>query len=91
MSSERTDTPTYPEHEKMLTLEAERMAVGAFLEWLDEQGIVLAQHTDEPGYTRLLMPLHQPIAVTMAQHFGIDLQVIEDEKRAMLASIRAAA
>jgi hypothetical protein len=76
----------YPEHEKMHKVQEESRAIGEFLEALPQLGLTLAD-VDIDGFGRLL-PTHRSIQDIIAQHLGIDLKVIEQEKQQMLETIR---
>ena len=56
-------------------------AIGEFLEWLNEQDLHLARY-DHRGVK--LEPVPWEIQNRLADFFGIDLNVLEDEKRTML-------
>lgn len=75
----------YPEHEKMRKISDQSQAVGDFLEWVrSEKGWFLAQRDDE---TKRIWPASYSTVQLLAEFFEIDLDKIEDEKRAMLASL----
>lgn len=75
----------YPEHEKLTKVKDESQSIGEFLEWLNPQGFAIAQwngHTEQWDCgTR-----HEWL---LAKYFGIDTDKLEQEKRQMLAEIRA--
>jgi hypothetical protein len=78
----RKHNEKYPEHVKLRAVKDDSQKLGAFLDWLQEQGIAL--YHDEP----------EPLAVCLttekllAKYFEIDLDKIETEKRAMLEEQR---
>ena len=85
----------YPEHEKMAAMRTELDAVASFLEALDagklrwggerlHLGICPSETSNR---TQAVAP---DIPSLLAQWSGIDQDKIEAEKRAMLASLRAA-
>ncbi len=87
----------YPEHEKMKAVKVESQAIGGFIEWLGEQGLELAKfHKCGKGCNRdcrreengTLESHRYNIQSILAQYFEIDLDKIEQEKRAMLATVR---
>lgn len=92
----------YPEHEKLRAIQDQSQSCGEFMDWLIEQGVVLAKyhfHTDEchtessrrPSCgmsAEMLYPVHTSTESLLAKFFDIDLNKIELEKRAMLESIR---
>ena len=77
-------TKKYPQHEKIKALGERRNTVQEFLDWLDEQGIRLA----ESAGTGELCCIGDSKEKVMARFFGIDLNKLELEKRAMLDSLR---
>jgi hypothetical protein len=79
----------YPEHDKLQAVKIESQAIGEFLD-LNDQGIVAARWGDESvgDNPNRLYPVHG-IEKILAKHFGIDLTVLEAEKRTMLESLRA--
>jgi hypothetical protein len=73
----------YPEHEKLAAISDKSQEIGAFLEWLQEQGWLLAlYHGDH------LRPVHKPITSLLASYFEIDEDALEREKRQMLDALR---
>lgn len=77
---------SYPEHEKMQAVLQESQAIGQFI---DSTPYVLAEYREIEGYLEpQLVPMARPIERVLAEHFGIDLDVIETEKRTMLDSLR---
>ena len=77
----------YPEHEKLSKIKNESQAIGEFVEWLEGKGIELCAIPPEFDHTYL--PIHRSINDLLAEHFSIDLDKIEQEKRQMLEAIRA--
>lgn len=76
---------TYPEHEKMSKIKDESQAQGEFIEWLQSKGFVLMYwDTDDDTWQYD----HRPIRARLAEYHKIDLDKLEQEKRAMLAEIR---
>lgn len=77
--------PTYPEHDKLRAVKENSQVIGEFLDWLiNEQHVVLATHRGH-----ILMPVVSSIQKWLARYFDIDEDRLEDEKRAILAEIRA--
>ena len=71
------------EHDKLQSVQEPAQTIGEFLEWLEARGIFLCHlRGDEYYRTRCI------IEELLASYFGIDLDKIEDEKRAMLKDIR---
>ena len=90
----------YPEHDKLRLYRDKSQAIGAFLDWLqNEKGVVLAEYgtgkipnilNQEGGEPNTLYPIHRSIERWLALYFEIDLVVLEKEKELMLESLRAA-
>lgn len=90
----------YPEHEKLSGVQVESQAIGQFIDWLqDEKGVFLAveaTHKEENisgiGNHEVTetVPYRFRIDEVLAEYFGIDLRVLESERRAMLVEIRMA-
>lgn len=92
----------YPEHEKLHKVKDESQAIGEFLDRFTYrgQGVVLAsyhthgEHCTEKGRKVCgfrqdeLYPILGNINSLLAEHFGIDLNKLDDEKRAMLEELR---
>lgn len=95
----------YPEHERMHKIKDKSQAIGEFLEWLGGQHMAVCQrheHSHDNGcyekgklecglYDDTYYPIFESIEKILARHFDIDLDKIEAEKQAMLASLRGAA
>lgn len=90
-----TSTSQYPESDKMLRAKKELGLddIRAFWEWLDERGLkICAPHpqgwlAENGAYAPLTTPREQ----LFAQYAEVDLDKVEEERRAMLDEIRAAA
>lgn len=78
-------TMRYPEHEKMKAVKPQSQAIGEFILWAQEQGLLLCK-AGERGW----WPTHESIEQILARHFDIDLGKIEAEKQHMLEEIRQA-
>lgn len=74
-----------PECEKIAAAQPASRAISEFLQWLDEQGIELAVW--RPLGTSML-PITEDRERLLARHFGIDLAKVENERRALLKSLR---
>lgn len=79
---------TYPEHEKLKALNGHNQAVGEFLDWLSENGYVIAKWD---GRGDRLVPTNEGFTTLMARHFEIDERRLEDEKQQMLDSLHGGA
>lgn len=84
-----TKLPVTPEHDKLFAVQPQSEIIGQFLEWLASDGVTLARWDQHVNFD-VLHPDYEPIQQRLARYFGIDLATIEQEKRAILAGIRAA-
>lgn len=84
----KPDEHDYPEHTKLKAISHLSQSNHDFVEWLgEEKGIVLAQRFDgSDDY----YPTQYSLRKLLAEFHEIDLDVIEDEKRAMLDRLREA-
>lgn len=79
--------PPTPELDKMLAVKDKSQMIGVFLDWLqDEKKIVFAKYYDEES----LCPSYDTIEKLLADYFEIDLNKIEQERRAILESFQNA-
>jgi len=95
-------TPT-PELDKLSKVREKSQAVGEFLDWLaEEKRIVFSVHHEHDEECRNsngsricglnnyeLVPTHFTHERILAEFFGIDLNKVEQERRALLDEIRA--
>jgi len=78
----------YPLHDKLKAHHERALAIGEFLDFLDENDIVLArweEGEDELGHLRSLW---KSKADLIGEFLGIDPQGLEEEKQKMIRSIR---
>ena len=82
------DEVYYPECTKLHAVRERSQVCGEFITWLrDELNIELCEQIDEyPHYRRTLRSLES----LFAEFFKIDLDKVEQEKRAMLAKLSKA-
>jgi hypothetical protein len=85
-----------PELDKQHTIieSGEADTLGRFYDWLHERGYHIAQYMtfEEPefdGEYQQLVPIREAPEQLFAKFFGIDLNKIEAERRAILDEIRA--
>jgi len=92
----------YPECDKMKAVQPRSQLIGEFLEWLNqEKGVTLAklhEHTDEcydeegdrvcDLSEQVFYPFNHTTENLLAEFFGIDLEKVEKEKRAILKELR---
>jgi len=76
----------YPEHEKLKSLGGANQIVGDFIGRLGEQDLVIAEWANGSE----LMPIRRSLNDLLADHFKIDQNKLEAEKRAMIEKLRAA-
>lgn len=81
----------YPECDKLSSISAESEKIGEFIDWLSSQGIQLCTWVE--NHRKIItggdyFPTNMNITELLAQYFDIDLQKIEQEKRAMLDKLR---
>lgn len=74
---------SYSEHEKLHAIVDDSQKIGEFLEWLKEQGYILAEHSDEDLY-----PSFKTTENILAEYFEIDQMRLEQEKLQMLEVLR---
>lgn len=92
------ETAGYPEHEKLQAVKDKSQAIGEFIEWLQStKHYVIAQWQQidpdtEPGEAeaedQMLFRASFSIETLLAEYFKIDLGKLEQEKQAMLESLR---
>lgn len=81
----------YPEHLKMRAVHSTSQEISEFLEWLQSEGIHLAEYDDKAHlHSSGLWPHQEAWNSLLARYFNIDLDKIEQEKREMLDHLRAA-
>lgn len=76
----------YPQSEKLREVEDERRAIVGFVEWLGmDRGIELCEFNEEAGdYYGIV----DTIDSLVMRYLEIDERALEQERRAMLASLR---
>ena len=93
----------YPECDKIVAAHDKSQVIGEFLDWLKSRGIRLGQWKPTPSELVLNRMTGKRIPADdeetfveyftskekiLAEFFGIDLNKVEEERRAMLESIR---
>lgn len=76
-----------PELAKLLAVQDQSQVIGEFIDWLSSKGMTICSSTGGLRGT-LFQPIGTPTEELLAQHFGIDLQAAEAERRAILADLR---
>lgn len=79
-------TPAVSELDKMHAITRQSQPIGEFLDWLSYKGIVLAKYKEGWNFP---WPVHTSIEELLAEHFEIDLNKVEQERRALLDYFRA--
>lgn len=77
-----------PELDKILKIKNESEAIGEFVEWLNSQGIILAEEY-KGVVAQSWVLVTRPINELLARYFDIDTDKAEAERRQILASLRA--
>jgi hypothetical protein len=80
------DENVYPQLAKLEERSPDIAVVRDFFEWLDEQGLDLCRVERGPGHDRYL-PVFETRDATLYRFAGIDPIAIENERRALLASM----
>lgn len=81
----------YPEHDRLKALDGANQTVGNFIEWLHEQGMEIGRFEKMRGFSDpQFVPITKSRDALLAEHFDIDRDKLEAEKRAMLDELRAA-
>lgn len=83
----------YPEHQKLQAIKDKSQAIGEFLDWLTSvKNYRIAKwikyNEEDPESDSTLQPACYPIERLLAEYFGINQNKLEQEKRAMLDTIR---
>ena len=85
------NAPQTDECQRMAKVAPDSQKIGEFLDWLQEQGVALCTYT--PGtYSESddgWWLDHVSIERRLAKYFDIDLNKVEDERRALLEHIRS--
>ena len=81
---------TYPMHDKLKPIAHQSQVIGEFIEWCaDHKGWFLATYDDNYRGGHEAISVNVDITAVLAEFFGIDLTVLEAEKRQMLDEIRS--
>lgn len=83
--SDLKERSKYPECEKLSRMREQQMVLVGFLDWLEEQGLVLA--TMHGSYSKLTPSSRKPNDLIM-EYLKVDQGRLEKERRAMLDVIR---
>lgn len=81
--------PACPECEKLSKVSEQSNKIGDFLDWLRQHSIVLCTYDDDSEqYFDAGMMTDSGINRLLAQYFGVDLNKVEEERRALLEWLR---
>ena len=88
----------YPEHEKLQKVQGNTQAIGEFLDWCSEEKKVwlaewskLEDPFEDCPDADVMFPIRKDRMDLVAEFYHIDRVALEEEKRAMLRTIREAA
>ncbi len=80
------------EVEKLVAAQDESRAISSFIDWLEENGYAICtlQKTGFHGgdFDEIWMPKRNSHEEMLADYFEIDLNKVEEERRAMLESLQ---
>jgi hypothetical protein len=76
--------PPCSECEKLNSVQEKSQPIGEFIDWMQNRGFVISSY-DEDGN---LYPCRISINLFLAQYFEIDLDKVEQERRALLEWLR---
>jgi hypothetical protein len=78
-----------PECERLHAVHEESQKIGEFIEWLGENSYVLANWIKRnPRWDEELAPANISTNALLAQYYDIDLDKVEDERRAILEALQ---
>jgi len=78
-----------PECERLKAVQEQSQIIGEFLEWLgDEKGYFICTYGDNAEFPQLPFLISDSRERLLAEFFGIDLDKVEKEKRALLEELR---
>lgn len=88
MKVKATQYPETPEIDRMKAIQEESQSIGAFIDWLDENGMPICKWTEYDDAHPQYNPIHLSIEKLLAKYFEIDLDKLENEKQAILDTLR---
>lgn len=78
-----------PECDKMIAIQDKSMILSNFVDWLGSSGYAICTFEETPGYPKeQWISIRKSYEKLFAEYFGIDLKKVEQEKRAVLESLR---
>lgn len=79
--------PPTPECDKLKIIQPDSQKIGAFLEWLSDQGLQICR-LEDMSVDDMWIPDYVNIQKRLEKYFEIDMNKVEAEKRAILESIQ---
>ena len=76
------------ELDKMLSAQPDSQIIGEFIEWLRSEGYRIAEYADGGFGDDYLCEASNTTEELLADYFGIDLAVVERERRVLLDQLR---
>lgn len=80
------DATQFPQLAKMQAVQEQSQAIGEFIDWLGQNGMVICASEDGMRGGRFY-PVMVPTEELLARHFEVDLRAAEKERRATLAAL----
>lgn len=81
--------PRTPELDKLREAQGHSLALSAFVDWLEANGMRICETTQDEGYRDSgYWPIMASREELFARHFSIDLRAVETERRAVLEKMR---
>jgi hypothetical protein len=78
-----------PECDKIIAHKIENQTLSAFVDWLNENGYAICSLEYTDGFPKeQYPPIHKDYEHLFAEYFNIDLNICEQERRAILEAIR---
>lgn len=84
----RTSNVETPMLDRMRSVKPESQKIGAFIEWLNENGMPICHLTKDDRYGDEMTPIALSIDALLARYFEIDLEKVEEERRSLLDEMR---
>ncbi len=86
MNATTTPPPPTPECDRLNAEAARHRIIGDFIEWMGEQGYSICKMVEQKGWgSSPYLPVDKRTEQVLADFFEIDLNKVEDERRAYLA------
>lgn len=77
----------FPEHAKLYTINPLTQAVGDFLVWLEENGMVICVRNQNDDKQSSFTLIDKDINQLISEHFKIDVAKLESEKLQMMKEL----